>query len=841
MKKRIKTYQLLQEVAAGGHATVHRVWDSHTNQALALKVLHPHLSKDPAYLARFEREATLASSLDHPNVVRIYEVGKAGESHFIAMEFLPLTLAHLLKSGGSISANRAVDIARQVATGLEAAHRRGIIHRDIKPQNILLDIHGNAKITDFGIARTLEFSTMTRAGLVMGTPQYMAPEQAKGTPPDIRADIYSLGILLYQMLAGRLPFQGATPWEIIRQHVEEKPEALDSGIPSDLARIVQKCLAKEPDERFQTPAALAEVLTLVQKGLPKLLADDITQAMRDVASSGVSSGPPTLPLPQASRPPVLTGYRARVLAVAAVSVAALLFIAPAMGLVRLPSIFERPPVVVIDPATPTPAIATPMPTTAAATVTPLVPVVIGTAVAPSPTPTLDFFAVHRDIGPLTNGQTGTIALTDEEAKNLGILSVDVMASRPIPLTVLTVSRLTGRRTPTGPPNVPYAYLQMTSPGLSSNSIAKLSVIFQVPKAWLTAEGVPTSAIALYSYDGQWAKLPTVSAGTNADGVLYRAEAAGLSYFAIVGVPGGEVAPTPTPPAADVLVIQQTLSAHAESALFAVASSPWKLRYRTTWTGEIMIMARTSTGPVTIVEQPVQAGLENETYIYDVLGTMSLSAMGLPIDGGWTLSVTGNPTTPAPGILGILSYTGTSRANSPPFEVATSPWLLRYETTWTGPFTLTAVWAKGAVPVFSGEVTAGVTYETYVYGAVGKMYLSAKNAPADGRWVVRVTANPTPNPPPAPGLLTYIGIGKINSPPFTVDKAPWKLVYVATWSGVFTLVAQTADGPKVIVDREVEAGVTYETIVQGVTGRMHLAVTAAPPDRAWSIYARRLDA
>ena len=266
--RQIGRYQVLEEIASGGQATVFRAWDTQTGQVVALKVLHPHLAKDSAYLERFHREARLSAAITHPNVIRILEVGQDGESYFMALEYQPLSLHHLIRSQDQMPVERAVDIAAQIALGLEAAHQHGIVHRDIKPQNILIGPEGTAKVTDFGIGRAAALSTMTRTGAVMGTPHYMSPEQARGDRVDIRTDVYALGIVLYQMLTGEVPFDAETPWEVIRQHIEvqAKPvKRLRTDIPPALEKIVQQCLEKDPERRFSTPQEVA--LALERAGL----------------------------------------------------------------------------------------------------------------------------------------------------------------------------------------------------------------------------------------------------------------------------------------------------------------------------------------------------------------------------------------------------------------------------------------------------------------------------------------------------------------------------------------------------------------------------------------------
>ena len=289
MERRIGRYQVLEEISSGGQATVYRVWDIHTGQILALKVMHPHLSRDAAYQKRFHREAQMASSLDHPNIIRIFEVGQDGDSHFIAMEYLPLGLHDLIKAQGRLPVERAAEIVYQVCLALEAARKRGIVHRDIKPQNILIGPEGTVKLADFGIARAQNLSAMTHTGMVMGTPHYMSPEQAQGQQSDTRSDLYSLGIVMYQILAGQLPFEGDTPWEVIRKQVEDKPAPVGQvrpEVPRKLASVVERCLKKEPGRRCQNPMELAQA---IEDAMPK--------AMSVPKQTPVNDTPPTSPPP----------------------------------------------------------------------------------------------------------------------------------------------------------------------------------------------------------------------------------------------------------------------------------------------------------------------------------------------------------------------------------------------------------------------------------------------------------------------------------------------------------------------------------------------------------------
>ncbi len=305
MQRSIGRYQVLEEIASGGQGTVYRAWDTSSGRVVALKVLHPHLSSDAGVLERFRREAQLAAAVSHPNITQIFEVGQDGNLHFIAMEFLPLSIHNLMESQGRLPVERAADICHQAALALQAASSRGIIHRDIKPQNLLLAPDGSVKVTDFGIARATALSTMTRTGALMGTPHYMSPEQAQGQRVDVRSDIYSLGIVLYQMLSGQLPFEADTPFEVMRQHIEERPtpvRRLRSQVPAALDRIVQRCLEKSPERRYPTPRDLALALREAAPGIGYARGQQQRPAQRPAAPPAQRAAPPRSPQPRPVRP-----------------------------------------------------------------------------------------------------------------------------------------------------------------------------------------------------------------------------------------------------------------------------------------------------------------------------------------------------------------------------------------------------------------------------------------------------------------------------------------------------------------------------------------------------------
>ena len=277
--QQIAQYEILTKIASGGQATVYQSRDTQSGTIVALKVLHPHLSEDSELVERFVREARMAATVTHPNIVHIHEVGVSEGSHFIAMEYLPLDLGHVLKQRGPLPFLEAVGLITQIAKALEAAHKFGIIHRDVKPQNILLTDQGIPKVADFGIARAAEFSTMTPYGTVLGTPQYMSPEQSRGENVDPRSDIYSLGVILFEMLTGRTPLAGASIQAVMNNHanhVDVPTEALDEAkVPEDIASVIKKLLSNKPADRLQN-------------------AGDLVIALNDIAASreGISGTSP---------------------------------------------------------------------------------------------------------------------------------------------------------------------------------------------------------------------------------------------------------------------------------------------------------------------------------------------------------------------------------------------------------------------------------------------------------------------------------------------------------------------------------------------------------------------
>jgi beta-lactam-binding protein with PASTA domain len=266
-------------------AMVYRAQDTLLNRAVALKILYPELSEDPLFVERFRREAQAAANLSHPNIVPVFDWGEDGETYFIVMELVEGTsLAELLRGGATLSGARSAQIVAQVAAALGYAHRSGVVHRDVKPGNILITRDGQVKVTDFGIAQAVSSEDhLAEAGSVMGTATYFSPEQAEGAAVDGRSDVYSLGIVLYEMLVGRPPFIGDTPVEVSSQHVHNAVPPLSqfsSTVPHDLEAIVMEALSKSPSNRYQTADEMRADLIRFSEGQP------VHASMRDTAFFG---------------------------------------------------------------------------------------------------------------------------------------------------------------------------------------------------------------------------------------------------------------------------------------------------------------------------------------------------------------------------------------------------------------------------------------------------------------------------------------------------------------------------------------------------------------------------
>ncbi len=295
-------YELLRRLAQGGMASVYLARDRQLDRHVALKMLHPQFAADPTFAERLRREAHAAAGLSHPNIVGVYDWGRQGERYFIVMEYVSgHSLAEIIAARGALDPKAAAAVAFEVAAALAFAHRDGIVHRDVKPPNVLLSADGHVKVTDFGIATMMgagRSAGLTETGTVVGTASYLSPEQARGEPTDARSDLYSLGVVLYEMLAGSPPFRGDTPVAVAYQHVQDPPPPLGqvgANVPRALERITMRLLAKDPEDRYSRAEDLREHLQIIRERFEQDAAD--RSAQPPPRSQRATSPPPPAPLP----------------------------------------------------------------------------------------------------------------------------------------------------------------------------------------------------------------------------------------------------------------------------------------------------------------------------------------------------------------------------------------------------------------------------------------------------------------------------------------------------------------------------------------------------------------
>ena len=266
-------YQIIEELGRGGMGRVYKVLDNEIHEKVALKILRPEISADRRIIERFRNELKYARKLRHKNVCHMYDLMKEQGTYFITMEYVSgEDLKSTINRVGLLSEGKALNITGQICHGLAEAHRHGLIHRDLKPHNIMIDKSGEVRVMDFGIARPLESTGLTQSGTIVGTPEYMSPEQAVGDPVDKRSDIYSLGIILFELVTGKVPFKGDTAVGVALKHKTEappEPSSLNPQISSELNRMILKCLAKDKGRRFQSVDELLEEIARIERGQPR--------------------------------------------------------------------------------------------------------------------------------------------------------------------------------------------------------------------------------------------------------------------------------------------------------------------------------------------------------------------------------------------------------------------------------------------------------------------------------------------------------------------------------------------------------------------------------------------
>ncbi|MBN2306349.1 MAG: serine/threonine protein kinase, partial [Anaerolineae bacterium] len=267
LSRKIGNYEIIERVGKGGMATVYRARQLNMNRDVAIKVLSADLAGNPHMVARFEREAQVIANLEHPRILPVYDYGHEDDFLYLVMRIVEGETLYQRLMQGAVSLDEVVELVDQITSALDHAHARGVVHRDLKPTNVLLDKQGNVYLMDFGIAKlTMASQQLTATGAVMGTPSYMAPEQWRGEPVDGRTDVYALGVMLYEMVIGHVPFESETPFTLMYKHLHDTPPSpreLLPDLPENVEDVILKALAKSPDDRYQSAGELAQAFRAV--------------------------------------------------------------------------------------------------------------------------------------------------------------------------------------------------------------------------------------------------------------------------------------------------------------------------------------------------------------------------------------------------------------------------------------------------------------------------------------------------------------------------------------------------------------------------------------------------
>jgi serine/threonine-protein kinase len=306
-------YRLTAQQGSGGMAVIYKAIDIELGRTVAIKILRPSLTNDPTFLVRFRNEARAVANLSHPNIVTVYDVGNEGPTHYMVMEYVEgQDLKKIIKTLGAVPVQRALNIAIQICAGIGFAHRAGLVHADIKPQNILMTKDDVVKVTDFGIAQALSdtqpgvISSAEREGVVWGSPHYFAPEQARGEKPTPASDVYAIGIVLFEMLTGRLPYTGSSQQELALAHIRERVPMVtefNPAIPDSLAQIVYKVMGKEPSARYRMADQFGQVLAAYRDRGQEQTASNVPPAPSQRAPASPMTTIPAPPLSPSTPPP----------------------------------------------------------------------------------------------------------------------------------------------------------------------------------------------------------------------------------------------------------------------------------------------------------------------------------------------------------------------------------------------------------------------------------------------------------------------------------------------------------------------------------------------------------